>query len=278
MPELVSWSWDATILVLLLVTGCAYTIAVGRLWDRAGAGRGLRWWEATAFLAGWTALLAALVSPLDALSDVLFAAHMTQHELLILVAAPLVVLGRPLAVLIWLLPERARTRVRAVQRPALRAIWQRLTAPLTVLLLHGIVLWVWHVPVLFEAALCSEAVHAFQHLCFFWTALLFWWAVVHGRYGALGYGVAVLFVFVTAVHTSVLGALLTFAPVTLYPTYARTAPARGVDALEDQQLAGLLMWVPSGALLLVVGLALCAAWLGAAERRDNLASAPHGPT
>jgi putative membrane protein len=153
-----------------------------------------------------------------------------------------------------------------VQRPTVVGFWRGLTAPVAVLLLHGAVVWIWHLPALFEWALRDEGVHAFQHLCFFWTAALFWWAVVHGRYGPLGYGVAVVFVFVTAVHTSVLGAILTFAPGIWYPTYASIAAARGTSALDDQRLAGLLMWVPSGALFILFGLALFAAWLGAAER------------
>jgi putative membrane protein len=263
-------AWDLVVLAGLLAIACVYAVAVYRLWHRAGTGRGVRWWEAGAFALGWVALALALVSPLDALSDVLFAAHMTQHELIMLVAAPLIVLGRPLLVYVWLAPERVRRRIRSAQHPALLGAWYGVTAPVTVLLLHGVVVWIWHIPVLFEAALHSEAIHAFQHLTFFWTAALFWWALVHGRYGQLGYGVAVIFVFVTAVHTSILGALLTFAPTVWYPTYAERAPAAGATALEDQQLAGLLMWVPSGALFMLLGLALFAAWLGAAERRAAL--------
>jgi cytochrome c2 len=90
---------------------------------------------------------------------------------------------------------------------------------------------------------------------------------VHGRYGRTGYGLGVLYVFLTAVHSSALGALLTVAPSVWYADYARQAPAWQVDALADQQLAGLLMWVPAGAIFIVFGLALFAAWLGEAERR-----------
>jgi putative membrane protein len=96
--------------------------------------------------------------------------------------------------------------------------------------------------------------------------------LVHGRYGRLGYGVSVAFVFATAVHTSLLGALLDFAPTAWYPTYAVTAPAAGVDVVSDQQLAGLLMWIPSGVVLMLAGLALFGAWLGEAERRAVLRS------
>jgi putative membrane protein len=269
-------AWDVWILVALVAAAGLYAGGVTRLWRRAGVGQGIRRGQVAAFAMGWLALLAALVSPLDGLSDLLFAAHMTQHELLMLVAAPLIVLARPIVALVWLLPATARRSVRSVQPSWVRRGWRQLTGPVAVLLLHGVVIWAWHLPALFEAALASQPVHALQHLMFFWTAALFWWALMHGRYGRLGYGVAVIFVFVTAVHTSVLGALLTFAPLAWYPTYAVTAPAMGMSALEDQQLAGLLMWVPSGVIFMLVALALFVAWLGEIERRAGLrADAAH---
>jgi putative membrane protein len=271
LSSLATWGvWDLLIVTALLISGGAYLLGLTRVWRRAGVGQGLRWWEAAAFAGAWFTLLVALVSPIDSLSDRFFSVHMAQHELLMLVAAPLLVLGRPLVVAPWLLREPHRRGLRRWQHPTLVRGWQWVTAPIVVLVLHGAVVWIWHVPVLFEAALHSDAVHAFQHLGFFWTAALFWWALARGRYGRLGYGVAVLFVFATAVHQSVLGALLTFAPTTWYPTYATQAGASRVDPLADQQLAGLLMWVPSGVIFLVLGLALFTAWLGEAERRAML--------
>jgi cytochrome c2 len=124
-------------------------------------------------------------------------------------------------------------------------------------------LWAWHLPVAFEWALHDSNVHAMQHLMFFITAALFWWAIIHGRYGRLGYGMAVFFVFATAMHTALLGVLLTYATHLWYPTYAHTAP----HALEDQQLAGLIMWIPAGVIFTLIALALFAAWLGESERR-----------
>ena len=99
------------------------------------------------------------------------------------------------------------------------------------------------------------------------TAALFWWGMVHGRYGRAGYGIGVLYVFLTAMHSTLLGALLTVGPKVWYGSYLSTAAQRHVDPLDDQQLAGLIMWVPSGVVFIVVGLALVAAWLGEAERR-----------
>jgi putative membrane protein len=265
------WTLSPLVVPLLLLSGALYALGVRRLWARLGRGGGIRWWEAASFAAGWTSLWIALVSPLDRLSDILFSAHMAQHEVLMVVAAPLLVIGRPFLPVLWALPSRWRERLgTAARRPAVRSAWSWMTGPFVVLVVHGAAVWVWHAPVLFEAALRSEAVHGLQHLCFFWTAALFWWALVQGGYGRLGYGVAALFVFATSVHTSVLGALITFARAAWYPIYAGRGEEWGIGALEDQQLAGLYMWIPSGLTFIVIGLALVAAWLGEAERRVAL--------
>ena len=259
--------WDLSVIAALIAAAVAYTAGVTRVWQRLGFGRGFRVWEAAAFAIGWFSLLAALNRQVHDLAARSFAVHMTQHELLMLVAAPLVILGRPVVAILQLMPAAARPVLRTVRQGPLRAVWTRITAPVAVLLLHGVLIWIWHVPVLFEAALAHEGIHATQHLTFFWTAALFWWALIHGRYGRLGYGISVLFVFVTAMHTSLLGALLTFAPRVWYAPYAHRATVHG-SALEDQQLAGLLMWIPSGTIFLVCGLALFGAWLGEASRRS----------
>jgi putative membrane protein len=253
---------------LLVAMAAVYATGVRRFWARPLGRVALPPSQAAAYAGGWLTLVIALASPLDALSDLLFAAHMTQHELLMVVAAPLFVLARPVVPLLWALPPRVRRcAVNAFRAPAARATWRRITGPVTVWVAHGLALWVWHVPALFEAALRHDLLHAVQHLCFFWTAALFWWAVVHGRYGRLGYGAAIVFVFTTGLHSGVLGALLTWSQSVWYPTYAARAPAAGMGALEDQQLAGLIMWVPAGAVFLIVGLALFAAWIGESERR-----------
>ena len=157
--------------------------------------------------------------------------------------------------------------MRALTTPKLRDGWRFASSPLLILLLHALVLWLWHIPVLFEAALENEGIHALQHGSFFLTAVLFWWGIARGRYGRGGYGLACGFVFATAMHTSVLGALLTVASRLWYPSYAARAAPWAIDVLADQQLAGLIMWVPAGVLLSLLALGLFAAWLGEASRR-----------
>jgi putative membrane protein len=265
------WSWDPLVLIGLAASAGLYVHGVARLWRRAGTGKGIKRWETVCFALGWLALFTALVSPLDALGGVLFSAHMAQHEVLILLAAPLLVLGRPLIAWLWALaPERREPVMAALQARPVAAVWHAVTGPLAAFAIHAVALWIWHLPALYQATLENDALHAVQHLSFFLSATLFWWALIHGRYGKMGYGVAVFYVFATALHSGVLGALITFAPRLIYPIYAGRTAAWGLSPLEDQQLAGLLMWVPAGVLFIVLGLALFAAWLGESERRVAL--------
>jgi putative membrane protein len=265
------WTWEPVTIVLLTASAAVYAIGVRRLWQRAGRGRGIAGWQAAAFVLALCSLALALLSPVAWLSEQLFSAHMTQHEVLVLVSAPLLVFGQPLFAAMWALPRRWRERVaRSTKSPPFTGAWRALTAPVSVFVLHATALWIWHIPVLYEAALRNAGIHALEHLSFVVTAALFWWSMVHGRYGRIGYGVAAVYVFLTAVHSSVLGALMTVAPSVLYGSYAGPASLWRVDPLEDQQLAGLLMWVPSGLLFIVLGLALFAAWLGESGRRVEL--------
>jgi len=136
--------------------------------------------------------------------------------------------------------------------------WLLLTAPLAAWLVHALVLWLWHVPAAFEAALASEGVHALQHTSFVLAALLYWWSVIgHER----RQGAAMASLFTTMIHTGALGALLTLSPVGWYPAYATRTLAFGLDPLEDQQLGGLIMWIPAGAAYVACGLATVARWL-----------------
>jgi putative membrane protein len=253
-------------LVLLLIL---YGAGLARVWRSAGYGRGIRRSEVWAFAGGWTAMAIALSPPMDELSETWLAGHMIQHELLMVVAAPLVAAGAPLIAVLWAVPGGFRRRaLESLRQPPMTTAWALLTAPAAVFILHGIALWVWHLPALYDYAVEHEAVHALQHMCFFGTAALFWWGIAHGRYGRHGYGAAVIYVFATALHGSVLGALLTFSPRAWYAPYMTAKPS-GLTPLEDQQLAGLLMWVPAGVVLAGLGLGLFAAWLRESDRRTR---------
>lgn len=209
------------------------------------------------FAAGWAALLAAFGPPLEGLTAASFAAHMVQHEILMLVAAPLLALSRPLGVLLWGMPGGVRRAWAAAGRaPAVRSALAVASAPLGAWLLHLVALWGWHVPAAFEAALRHEAVHWLQHLTFFLAAVFFWHSVLAAGRGGAQRGAAILSVFGSALHTGLLGALLTFSSRPWYPAYA--AGSAGLTALEDQQFGGLIMWVPGGLVFVAAGLAIAA--------------------
>ena len=258
--------WDIAVLAGLGTFGLLYLRGTRAL-ARRGALHRRR--EQVAFWCGWTTLVVSVLPPLDALAVELFSAHMAQHELMMLAGAPLVIAGRPMSTCLWGVPVRWRGAVgRTLQSPPARSAWRVLTAPLVAWALHGLAIWVWHLPALYDLAVGNEGVHAAQHAMFVGTAALFWWGLLYGRYGRAGYGAAVFYVFTTVVHTGILGAAVTFAGVPLYPVYAAPAARRGIDLLADQQIAGLLMWIPAGVVLTLLGVALFAAWLGEAERRS----------
>jgi putative membrane protein len=255
------WSFEPWVVACLALSLALYALGVARLWRRAGAGRGVHARRALAFGAGWLVTAAALVSPLDGLGAELFSAHMLQHEMLMVVAAPLFVLGRPLGAFAWALPPEARRRMGAFfHRPGWRVPWLVITAPLAAWLIHALALWLWHIPAWFQAALSHEGVHALQHASFLIGALLYWWSVM-GHASERHRGAAMASLFTTMIHTGALGALLTLSPVPWYPAYGGRTLAFGLDPLEDQQLGGLVMWIPAGAAYVACGLATAAYWL-----------------
>jgi cytochrome c oxidase assembly factor CtaG len=263
-----AWSFEPVVIASLALTAGLFAIGLWRLWREAPGRRSVRRWEPICFAGGWLALFAALVSPLHAWGSVLFSAHMSQHEVLMLVAAPLLVLGRPVVIFLWAFPVNWSRRIGNLGKIAVvNRAWHLLTIPLVAWLVHAVALWTWHVPVLFEAVLRNEWVHTLQHLSFLISALLFWWALIHGPQGAMGYGAAVLYLFTTSIHSGALGALLTVAGSVWYPSYIGLTSSWGLTPLEDQQLGGLIMWIPAGLVYVIAGLALFAGWLREADVR-----------
>jgi putative membrane protein len=256
------------VIPLALMLGI-YLVGLGRVWSRAGRGHGVRIWQAASFFGGWLALFLALVSPLDALGTALFSAHMAQHLLLILFAAPLLVLSQPLAALTWALPVGWRRSLAhgALRAPVLRKFLRLLESPATAWILYAVALWVWHFPALYQAALRSETVHALEHLAFLGTAFLFWWVLFSSTAHDQGYGVAFLYVFTTSMHGTLLAVLITFASVPWYPAYRDLSTAWGLTPLADQQLAGAIMWVPATIVYAGITLGLLVLWLNAMERQ-----------
>ncbi|MFO1399160.1 MAG: cytochrome c oxidase assembly protein [Burkholderiales bacterium] len=246
---------EPLVVALLVLAGAWYALGVTRLWRRAGPGRGATARQAASFAAGLAVLALALVSPLDAWAAASFTLHMIQHEALMLVAAPLLVLGRPLGAFAWALPARARRGLHALTAaPAPRAAWTTLTAPVGATVLQLAILFAWHAPPLFRHALVHPWWHALQHACFLFAALAFWWAM-RGAVGRARPAPVIMGQFVTMLGTGALGALLTFAATPWYLA-ADAAPPWFGSALEDQQVGGLLMWVPGGTAYMAAALAV----------------------
>lgn len=261
-----AWNWSVPLLASLVVVAWRYTRGVLTLWRRAGVGRGVRIWQAITFWIGLELLFIALVSPLDPLGETLLSAHMVQHMVLMMGAAPLLVLGAPPVALAWAVPRAWRRAMGRWwhRRTGLRALWALLNRPLITWGVFAGMLWGWHVPPLYEASLHSDAVHILMHASFLAASLLFWWVALQpGAHKPDWRGGAVLFIFTTSVHSGLLGALMTFSSSLWYPEYAPLTAPWGLTPLEDQQLAGLIMWVLGGTIFTVPALAVFWQWLNA---------------
>jgi putative membrane protein len=214
----------------------------------------------------------ALMSPLDPLSDELFSAHMIQHLILILVAAPpLVMSDFPLAFL-WALP-RSWSQSFAYhwnQSGTVSRLWRLTNSPLFAWSTFAIAIWLWHAPKFFDAALQHEGIHIAEHLVFLITAMLFWWILFKPTKNThLRYGIAILYLFTTILQSSILGALMTFSSRPWYAYYANQVMPWSLTPLADQQIAGLIMWMPGGFMFTVLTIGYFAAWLRALEQRST---------
>jgi cytochrome c oxidase assembly factor CtaG/cytochrome c2 len=270
-----AWTFDAGTTIPLVLAAVLYAIGMRKLTrDAAAHGQATRRWRAAGFTVGWLTLAIALLSPVHAAAEALFSVHMVQHEMLIVVAAPLLVLSRPLVPILWALPAPWRRRLgRTLQKRPVRRAWAVLSSMPVAWALHAVAIWIWHLPVLYDRTLTSSIAHAAQHASFLATALLFWWSIARGRAARTA---GVLALFTTAVHTGALGALIALSPTPWYPRYGETSGAWGLTALEDQQLAGLIMWMPATIAYVAGALWLAAGWLREPRARTAIARASLG--
>ena len=243
MLGLSEWALSPGVVLPLAAAAILYAIGLARLWRRSERGRGGLRRGALIFLLGWLSLAGALVSPLHEGGETSFALHMIEHEIIMLVAALLLVAARPGPVFLWAFPDGLRQKLGGAGRWRL---WRSLTNPFVATAVQSAAMIGWHAPPLFDLALESETWHIVQHLCFIGAALLFWWAMLHDQ-GRGGRMVAALCLFVTSMVGAGLGALMALSNSPWYAPYAALGltPA-GLTPAEDQQLAGLIMWVPGG--------------------------------
>ena len=264
------WSYDPWLLSPLYVVGIGFYFGTQRLWQNAGAGHGVSFRQVAAFWVGWLVAALAVTSPLHWLGERLFAAHMVEHELLMVIAAPLMAFARINGPLLWSLPQSSRPAAgRLLNSGPAAAAWAFIGHPVTATILQGAALWAWHAPPLYAWALGNPAIHRLQHISFFASALLFWWVLLHGygrgRSMRVRDGIAIACLFVTVLHSGALGALLTLSSRIWIPGQSVLAGEFGLSPLEDQQLAGILMWMPMGSLYTVAALFFAYRWLVSGE-------------
>jgi cytochrome c oxidase assembly factor CtaG/cytochrome c2 len=261
------WSWDPEVLALLAIAGAWYglgLLALSRRRRRHPVGGGTR---IALLLAGIATLFLALESPLDALSDQLFSAHMTQHLVLILVAPPLFIFSRSIPVLLWAMPGGWRRATLSSWRQGwLGAAGRVLLIPLLVWIAFCGGFIFWHIPGPYRWAVEDRWVHAFEHLWFFLSSLAFWTIVLERGVRRLDYASTLVFLVGTAILSGLPGALLLFAARPFYGAGA-AATHWGLTPLEDQQLAGVIMWVPMGFAYVAAGVWVFVRWMEAMDRK-----------
>jgi cytochrome c oxidase assembly factor CtaG len=210
--------------------------------------RGASYWRLTAFAGGVLTLVAALISPIDRLGEQSFAMHMSQHILLLDIA--------PILFIVSLTKMILRPATRRLQR--LEHAAGPLAHPVFAVVLYVAVMWTWHVPALYDAALSHPTVHALEHTFFMTAGVLYWWHLlspIRSRYRLTGMG-PVVYMLSTKMLVGILGIAITFAPDPLYAFYKDQAPIWGLDAGDDQAVAGAIMALEQ---TIVMGIAL--AWL-----------------
>ena len=255
-PEAPGWTLDPLVTVPLGLLLLVFLIGRSRLASRSNVDRPRSW----LFVGGWLVLAAALVSPLHEGGERSFTLHMIEHELIMLVATLLLALSGAGGTLAWGLPAQLRRLLGGGWKGPLAAMWRRLTEPVTATVVQAVVLWAWHAPALFDRALESQGWHIAQHLSFILASLLFWTAAFGPRRGSDLLAAACL--FLTSLVEGALGALMALSESPWYAAYAAMDMSGiGLDPTTDQQLAGLVMWIPGGLVHGAVALALLYRWL-----------------
>lgn len=267
------WNLRPTVLIVLGSLAGLYILGVRRVWRRAGTGRGLPRRRVWIFLAGIATLAIALISPIDTIAEQLNAVHMVQHMLLIMAAAPLLILGSAGQALFWAMPARLRAASARAYRLARTTgarryiLWQ----PILTWAAFALVLWLLHIPKLYEAALHDRFLHDLQHIAFLASACLFWRVVLDPISSLrLNPALGVLYLFTTTLQAGALGVFMAFSPNLWYSKYAATTPAWGIAPIEDQQLAGYIMWMPACLIYALAAALIFGLWLREpeADRHD----------
>jgi putative membrane protein len=254
---------DLVLLVLLALAAAMFFIGWRTMIAKSASDTIIDIRRVVAFFLAGIAMLGAVM--LHGPSSELAWVHMTQHMLIMMVAAPLLAFSRPAFVMIWSLPESPRkalnTLMRGLHRP-LTPLAAFVFQPVLIWLLYALILWVWHWPRFYGAALENRWLHELQHFAFFIGSYLFAKVLLDPVFKRhMSRGVAIIYLFTTSLHASLLGFFMTVATQPWYEEYASTARLRGFSPLEDQQLAGGIMWMPACLTYLVLAVYVFLGWL-----------------
>ena len=254
------WEFDPFVVVPLALALGTFIAGQLQLRHRSSVARKRSW----LFLAGWLVLTLSLISPLHTGGERSFTLHMIEHELIMLVATLLLAASNVGGILAWGLPAPMRRALGGSWKAPLASVWRRLTEPMTATIVQSAVLWIWHAPALFDRALQSDGWHAAQHISFVAASLLFWVAMLDPRRG--GYLVSAACLFLATLVEGALGALMSLSQSPWYSAYADMGLSGiGLDPTTDQQLAGLIMWIPGGVIHGAAALALLYRWISSSE-------------
>jgi putative membrane protein len=287
---LLSWDWRVDVLFVLTLAGTLYMTGWLRLRQRARiqtsqssnqpAGRDRQKltasWRPAVYLLGLLIIGLALISPIDVLAGQLFSMHMIQHLLLIMIGPPLMLIANPLPFILWGLPAplrrkagRGLSRLLAGSTP-FRARLRSVTSPGVTWMFWVIAIIGWHDPNAYNAALQNDLVHDLEHISFFLAGILFWWHVtgagprIHKQHGLVG---RIAFVLSVIPPNMLTGIALAFASE---PVYGYRVSFLGLSLLEDQQLGGVIMWIPGSMMYIMAALILAGQLLQSEQNKPAL--------
>ena len=291
MTQALLTSWDFRLVVficlvvpaLLYVRGWRYLRKVTRSshnGQRAHSRTDLAaGWKLATYLGGLTTIAISLMSPIDVLSGQLFFMHMTQHLLLTMVAVPLMLIPNPFPVLVWGLPKRARPRVSGLlsEHSRFRRLFAKVTSPGIVWLLYVCALIGWHDPILYNLSLRNQFVHDLQHLSFFLTTALLWWhilGVAPRLHRTMTAGQRIIYTISVVPVSMIIGVVIAFASTPIYSHYVNVPRLMNLSVMQDQMIAGILMWIPGSEMFFWAALIVLTRVAGAEARKPVHPAAP----
>jgi len=268
------WDFRPEVVLVLLLAASLFSLGWWRL-RHVPSARFARGWRLATYLSGLGLLGLALLSPIDTLASYLLSMHMVQHLLLIMLAPVFLLIANPLPFALWGMPTALRHRVGGLLS---RGTWPRraltvLTSPGVVWMAQVVILVGWHDPRAYDAALQKELVHNLEHLTFFAVAMLFWWHVTGAGprlHGSVSAGMRIALLLGTVPITMGIGIVIAFSTQPIYLNYMAVPRVLGLSVMEDQRLAGAIMWIPGSMMLILAALVLISQVIKAEEDKPAL--------